>query len=348
MPVIQTAERNRRELLAREGAAVGRLADAYRILSTSLQDKIRTLELEVSAMGSAGTLSVDKVQRLTVYGSLLEQVGEELTRFGIIADNELRVSSRYAIDTGLQHSQRLVQSYFDFNPNLTKAFAVSWDNLPVEAIEKMLGFLGTGSPLHSSLLNALSANGVSVFENTLLEGIGLGYNPNKVARLAQQALGQPLTWAINTVRTAQMYAYREATRSNYIANSDIVEGWVWYTQLNGVACLSCVNNHGRRFDLGVPLNDHHLGRCVALPYLPDKFGITQPTYEDGETYFNSLPESQRIQRMGRAKYMAYQAGEFRFSELSEVYANDVYGDMQKEASLVGILGTRARQYYANP
>ena len=49
--------------------------------------------------------------------------------------------------------------------------------------------------------------------------------------------------------------------------------------------------------------------------------------------------------MGGAMFDAWRAGEFRFGELSVRYDDAVYGDMLREASLVGLLGERAEAYY---
>jgi hypothetical protein len=152
---------------------------------------------------------------------------------------------------------------------------------------------------------------------------------------------------LNTVSTTQLYAYREATRANYIANSEIVGSWKWYAALDGRTCLSCVNKHGREFEANQSLNDHHQGRCTQIPIIKDyqKFGLEPLQIETGENWFNQLPNSQKIERMGEARYRAFLAGEFRFSELSQPYQNDIYGEMIKEASLVGLLGQRAERYY---
>lgn len=178
------------------------------------------------------------------------------------------------------------------------------------------------------------------FQDKLLEGVSLGYGSKKINSLINQTLSEPLTWSINTVRTTQNYAYRETTRANYVNNSEIVGGWKWYAALDGRVCLSCVNQHGRDFPTNARLNYYHQGRCTQIPLIdkPERFGLKSPEVELGEQWFNNLPKSHQINRMGIDCHTAYRAGKFKFTDLSEVYQNDSFGEMLKEASLKSILG----------
>jgi hypothetical protein len=147
---------------------------------------------------------------------------------------------------------------------------------------------------------------------------------------------------MTTVRTAQLWTYRESTRLNYINNSNVVDGWIWFAQLDGRVCLSCANQHGRQYPLTSVLNDHHNGRCAQLPSIPE-FPVQ---VDRGETWFNNLAENEQRSRMGNAMYEAYQNNEFRFEDLSKTYESNVYGEMLQQNSLRGMIGDdRAREYY---
>lgn len=344
-PIIEAAERNRRELLTREAATTNRLIQAYQALYTTLDPKIQQLQRDIELLALRNELSINKVRQLNVYTSLKQQINDQITRYGGFVDTEIRLNTTATINTAFEHSQRLTQSYFQFNKAALQAFAITWDNLPTDAVENLLGFLRDDSPLHTNLIRDLGRVSTDIFEQNLIEGISLGYNSTKIANAINSSLGQPLSWAINSVRTSALYTYREATRANYLNNSEIVSGWTWYAALDGRTCLSCWAQHGKQHTLEETLNDHHQGRCSPIPNIYPKFGITSPNIPLGEDLFNALPSSVQVERMGTAKYNAYRAGEFRFSDLSEVYQNSTYGEMIKEASLVGLLGNRASQYY---
>lgn len=341
MPILQALERNRSELRRQETQTLANLVSAYQRVVESLQTEIALLNAQIAVLDARGELTVNKVRQLAVYGSFLEQVDDRLQAYGIVADNELRQSASRAIDTATVHSRRLTREYFTINPNLQRAFDVTWDILPSESIETLLGFLRPDSRLTAKLTSDLGSFGAQYMSDQLLEGIALGYNPRKIASTISRSLGVPLTYSLTNVRTAQLWSYREATRLNYINNSEIVQKWTWYASLDGRVCLSCVNQHGREYSLTVPLNDHHNGRCAQLPILRD-FPVN---IQSGQDWFNNLPASEQQRRMGPAMYQAYRNGEFQFQELSKVYENDVYGEMLQQNSLRGMIGDNARKYY---
>lgn len=179
----------------------------------------------------------------------------------------------------------------------------------------------------------------------MIDGIVMGRGPATTAAAIRGELGQGLTWVLNTARTAQVYSYRQATTASYIANSDIVEGWKWWAALDARVCMSCVAKHGSRHKVDEPLNDHHSGRCVALPIvsLPNGAGDIPDT--TGEQWFNGLQTSQQVDLMGPAMHRAWKANEFSIQDLIEPYQDPVYGEMLRAASLKGVLGERAREYY---
>lgn len=336
-PVIEAAERNKRELLRGENQASTRLINAYGLVYGRLSNKVEQLQREIELLDNQGNLTINRVRKLAVYGSLLNQITDEVSRYGGFVDTELKLADQNTIKLALDHSQRITQSYFLFNKTATEAFNMTWDRLPTESIETLLGFLREDSPLHTNLTRDLGTTAATVFEQNLIEGIALGYNSAKVAKAIDSSLGQPLSWTLNSVRTANLWTYREASRANYLNNSEIVEGWKWYAALDSRTCMSCFSQHGKEFTLEQSLNDHHQGRCTQIPIVSPKYGITQPEIPLGEDVFNSMPRDRQISQMGLGKFNAYRDGEFKFSELSEVYQNTIYGDMLKEKSLKSLL-----------
>ena len=342
MPVIDQAVRFRNELQRHETQATNQAIDAYQLLTNRLEDKLTVLQAKFEALESKGQLTPENVRKLAVWSSLLQQLENEVDKFGGFVDTNNRIAATKSIEMASKHAEKLTAINFETKPDLTKAFKATWDRLPTESIETLLGFLQNDSELRRGLTNSLGVSASQNFQNKLLEGIALGYNPKKINSLINQALGEPLTWSINTIRTTQMYSYREATRANYIANSEIVGGWKWYAALDGRTCLSCVNQHGKEFPVSATLNDHHQGRCTQIPLIdkPERFGLQSPQIETGETWFNNLPKKQQIQMMGQERHRAYQQGKFKFQELSETYDNDSFGKMLKEASLKSLLGNK--------
>lgn len=346
--VIETADRFRGQLARLESAATSDLLAAYRGVTNRLEDKLTVLQSKFEVLEARGQLTPENVRKLATWSSLLNQIEDEITKYGGYVDTQNRVAAQKSIDLAGKHSQQLTSVYFNDNPALLKAFNATWNRLPNESVETLIGFLQQDSQLSQNLNRTLSTSAATNFSNKLIEGIALGYNPRKINQLINQTLSEPLTWSLNSVRTTQNYAYRESTRANYVNNSEILGGWKWYAALDGRVCLSCVNQHGKDFPLNARLNDHHQGRCTQIPLLdkPERFGLKAPEVEQGEKWFNRLPRSEQQQRMGVARYAAFLAGEFKFNELSAQYQNDTFGEMLKEASLVSIIGQRAERYYS--
>jgi hypothetical protein len=344
-PVLDAAQQYRSALLARESARSAELTRAYGRAYRAMQEQIRALEQQVATLDSP---SRAQVTRLASLRSLVEQASDQVNRFAVYADQSIANAASQEIVNGLRESRAVVDAYFA-TPQAKAALRAAWAALPAESVETMLGFVGDDSPLRQVLVNRLGPAVAERLSNALVDAITLGMNPRLTAALIRRELGVGLTWALTTARTAQLWAYRESTRANYVANSNIVESWTWLAALDDRCCLSCIAQHGGVHPVSDVLNDHHNGRCVPIPNVRNarQYGISQPTIESGEWWFNSLTPTEQAQRMGPSMYAAWRAGEFRFSELSQPYNDPIYGPMLGEASLIGLLGGRAREYYVN-
>lgn len=331
------------------------MVDAYGRAYQRLLPQIRALEESISL---DIFLSRENALRLASMQNLRRAIVEEVGRYAIVADQEIVNLTDDALRAGLNHSRLIVNSYFDeaflAERNLQRlggmrqTLSASWNQLVPEQVETMIGFLSEDSPLHSNLVNRLGTAVAERFADKLSEAIALGINPREVARTARNELGIGLQWSLTTARTAQMWTYREATRANYMANSDVVSGWTWLSSLDERTCMSCISKHGERFSVDVVLADHYQGRCVAIPDLrfADRFGIEVDEIQPGEQWFNAQPEAKQRAMMGPGMFDAWKAGEFAFSDLSQRVTDKTYGEMFREATLIGLIGKKAQRYYA--
>jgi hypothetical protein len=338
-PVIDAAARYRRQVSAGEQASADRLVRAYGRAYTRLGNSIAALEEHIANLPTTPHRS--EIMRLAAMRSLRDQTIDEINRFAVYADAEIANSASDMIALGLRHSQGYVAAY---SPKLVARF----DMLPVESVETMLGFLADDSPLRDALVNRLGQAVAGRMADALVDGIATGMGPRAVAALARRELGVGLTWALNTARTAQLWSYREASRANYAANRDIVAGWIWYAEIGSPrTCMSCIAKHGSRHTVDETLNDHHSGRCTMIPDVPlaRRLGIQGPEIEAGEAWFNRQPEAEQRKRMGPGMHNAWKAGAVRFEQLSHPHEDAVYGTMQREPSLVELLGQEAEGFY---
>lgn len=346
-PVIDAAEAFRAQLLRQERAAAMRMVREYGRIYTNLQGQIDALLLEIAAMPEA---SPAQVAKLTRFKALSAQIESEMTRFGAWADTELGAQAQQAIASGLTHAEQLTLA--GMPEELRPAVATIWNRLSAEAVETLMGFLSPGSALHDALVSQLGPTVAQGVSDALLEGLALGYNPRKVAEIIRQTLGQALTWALRTARTSMLWAYRESTRAGYIANSNIVTGWIWHAELGPRTCMACIAQHGTLHPLSEPLNDHHNGRCAMVPVTKSWadlgfVGIPErPPTQTGRDWFASLsPAQQQSYMPSQAMWNAWQQGAIGWDDLVSSHTDPVYGEMLLLPSLKQILGEDATQYY---
>ena len=318
--VIELAERFRAALLRRDKAVVRRVIDAYLQIARRLTAHKDALILEIEAMEEP---TKAKVRKLGRYGGLLEDVIGELTASQGFAQTELTTSARQAIELGKKHANLLATTGIGEVGVLAET-----GRLPTKAIETMLAFLDPSGPLFKRLGGMLPGVPAQRIADALLEGVALGKNPVTIARILHNELGMERTDAMRITHTAQLWVYREASRANWGANSDVVRGWTWMARLDDPkTCMACIAMHGTEHPLDKPLNDHHNGHCTALPLI---YGRPNPLEETGEDWFRKLDETKQIELMGKGRHEAWKAGKFEFGDLVGSYTDDVYGKMRSE------------------
>jgi hypothetical protein len=331
-PILQAAALFRAELERGDAQALGRLIDAYRRAYRRLSAQVDALLLETAEQG----LTRGQLMRLDRYRDLMGQVADELQGFHSLTVNEAEIAAQNGIVLGERHGRALVSVGISGGPELAGAL----QRLPTGAVEQLLGFLRPDGPLYAQL-RLLAPYTASLVSDAIVSGVVLGYNPRKIAGIVQDAFGHGLTDALRTVRTVQLYSYREATRASYVANQDVVQGWVWHAHLGPRTCASCFAQHGTFHTLDETLNDHHSGRCAMLPAVRERELPLQPG--DGEKWFREQPEAFQRQTLGKGKYEAWKRGDFEFSQLSKVHTDHVYGPMWVETPLKELIATGTTQ-----
>lgn len=278
--------------------------------------------------------SPEQIRNLRRLVALREQAQGRLQDFAQSAASSVRESAEREVARGLGDSETVVRRYFTTTEG-RRLFNATFSRLGAAQVETLLGFLGPASPLTQSLRTRLGPAVADRLMRKLVDGLALGRNPNDIARLARNELGVGLTWALTTVRSANLWAYRNASSANYRANRDVVSGWIWWAELGPRTCMSCISQHGTEHELSEELRDHHRGRCTPIPLVPlaQQFGLSMPDVQSGETWFRRQSEARQVAMMGPGKWQAWQAGAFDFAQLSAPYSDPIYGIMRREATL---------------
>ena len=342
---ILAAQQFRSQLAAQEAAAAQRMGRIYAQIYQSQVNELRALAEQLAGLDEIKPSQIIKYQRTQ---ALLKQIEEQAARFGVVVQGEIANIQRDAIEMGVNGSLKLMEASLPpLPPAQHRAIVGSFNRLHADAIEAMAGLLGPDSPLNERLQDAYGQYVASQVESHMLRGIAAGQNPRTIARLLNKnvlaGLGNGLTSALTTVRTAQIKSYQIANHATYAANSDIVPRWVWHSALDGRTCMSCVNQHGKEFPVTETLNDHHNGRCAAIPktitYRDLGLDIDEPVepIQRGEDWFKAQPEATQRAMMGRGKWEAWNADKFKFEDLTTKYQDDVYGELLREQTLKKLL-----------
>lgn len=334
-PVLEAAARYRAQLLANERQAATRLVRAYGRAFASLRDQTEALQQQLASLPDPQQADV---ARLASLRSLMRQMQAEVERYAAVADAEIVRGVQASIDLGLAHSVGLVEAHFSADG--LAAVRARWDMLPAEQVETLLGFTAPDSPLRTRLVGRLGEAVATRVADALVDAIATGTNPRQVAQLIRREMGQGLTWSLTTARTAQIWAYREASRANYMANRSVVSGWRWLSALDSRTCLSCLSQHGALFPVDAVLNGHHGCRCTMVPVVAPLGSLAPkpPVIEAGEAWFKRQKRETQRAMMGERLLVAWQNGQVPFDALSRAYSDPVYGTMLRRATVQELIG----------
>lgn len=317
----------RKETARNDAAAIRQIVDAYRKIYKRLETE---LELEVRRIYESDNVSRAYItKRLS---DLFEQVQDELVKFQNVIGSSIDVHVDDALSMGAKHAVDMLKIATLGQKSIIQ---IDFNNLPVAAIESIVGFLKPGSPLYKRI-DTLGKYYAPIIRDQLVEAIALGYNPYKVAGTIapflaeiagtfQQAMARPLADAVRMARTSMLYSYREANRANFQANSDVVSGWSWYANLDALTCPACISMHGTVHPLDEYLDGHYNCRCTPVPIV-----LGNPIVEPGagQAWFEQQSAEMQKSILGPGAYQAYSEGKFDFDRLSKTVEDDVYGQMR--------------------
>lgn len=192
--------------------------------------------------------------------------------------------------------------------------AGAWNRINHRALAEMVAITSPASPV-MELFENLGTHAADTIASGLRAGIAQGWNPRKTARHIRDALGGDLNRALTVARTETMRAYREATRQSYLANSDIVDGWIWTAHPSTRTCAACWAMDGTHHKLDEPLGSHPRCRCTMVPELapwgdihPALAGLGELNHPTGAERFAQLSEADQRAILGPSRYEAYRDG----------------------------------------
>ena len=306
------------DLLAQESVQMMRMAQTWLDLELGMRASFSDLAQEVYAMRQAG----DKIDRATLYRleryrRLLRQMQETIvTRYAPYVADEVTAQQRRLLGRGINDASAAIQAV-----QAERGIGATFNRLPVEAVERMVGLTGDGSPLLDVLRNAYP-DAVSAATNTLIDATARGINPRETAdRMMQAAGGTALNRALVIARTEQLRVYREAGRAQYM-ESGLVRGFRRLATHDRRTCPACLALEGEYYDVEASLRVHPQCRCAMIPVVK---GYKDLRFEYGEPWLRSQPSDVQKSILGKGGYEAWRHG-VPLSRFASITPNQPWGD----------------------
>lgn len=319
-------------------------------------DQAATATLQAITESMTGGIVGQRLRELDAEAQRLAQDGKKLepdnpVLRALLADlepvmraNSSRVNGaspmvqQQAIDAAGQLTRQLALPGFE--DRQLASIGVNWNSPDPEAVNALVGYIDT--PAWSQQLSAYGEDVIDTIYNQALRGVVEGWSPLRTAReIRNMTQALPAAQANTLMRTLQLESYRSATAINQQANIDILDGQIRVGTLDGRICMACLALHGSIVPAGERIRDHHNGRCTAVSLVRGRPRDVQT----GPAWFATLDERQQRDIAGHANYEALQAGRVQMQDFVQSYDDPVFNEMLREASLRGILGDAAEEFY---
>jgi hypothetical protein len=218
----------------------------------------------------------------------------------------------------------------------------AFNQTQIEAIQAAINFVDSAA--FQARVASFAPYNTAQVNGIIQTAVAAGINPRDTAALIQAYLvgetgkAYPLAQLEKMTRTIQIWSSREATRLIYQENG--VGEWIWWSALDARTCLGCISLHGTIHPSTEVLNDHHNGRCTAIPVTPRwrSFGFDdggEPLFVTGSEWLERQPdERQRSIFHSKSLFEDWKAGSFKITADNIItrYDNDVYGEMRRRGT----------------
>ena len=311
--VIVTMRQWKAALLRDERTQMQEMARRWLNVERRLTAQMEALAYEMDAIKrDGGMVSRELLMNEARYRQLLAQLTRELEGYSDNVAVQITAQQRRLARLGIAHAENAITA---------QGVAAGFNRLPVEAVEYMVGLTGNGSPLRTLIAQSwpLSAEGLT---QELINGVALGYNPRKTARMMAQGATASLDRMMVIARSEQLRTYRTATLESYKA-SGVVTSYLRLSARDSRVCAGCLAADSEEYDLQTEFKSHPQCRCTLAPKvegIPLKF-------QSGAEWFEEQPATTQRDILGKGRYALWAQGDVtNFKEFMTVRTNAVWGD----------------------
>lgn len=316
--VVLTLREFKANLLAAESEQMVEMARRWLQIEERLEAQISMLARELADLQARGeVVELWRLTRIDRYRALLAEARFEFGRYADYADDLIAGRQLALGEQGIAHATQAIRmSYIQAG----RGVGIFFDELPVAAIENMIGLAGNGSPLRRLLMEAWP-DGADGMTRALIEGTALGMNPRDVARQMRSGLSHGLDRVLNIARTEQLRVYREASRMAYQA-SGLVSGYRRLAAHDERVCPACIALDGQIYDTDELMELHPSDRCAMVPIVA---GLPQLQWQAGDAWLSEQPEEVQRSILGPGRFDLYSSGQVSLDAFASTSEHPEWG-----------------------
>jgi SPP1 gp7 family putative phage head morphogenesis protein len=340
MSALDDAVRHfRQRAMEHERAAATALVDAYGLVWSDLQGQLDRLTADIAeAQANGETISRAFLNRQARYQALMAQTEEQIRRYAQFAERTVLAERRAAVDAAQSGALDLLQAAL--GPNRAGA-VVTFNRLPVEAIDRLVGALSPDSPLRQ-LFDGWGPKASKAAGEALVSALAEGVGPRKAARALRQAVGEvSAVRALRISRNELNRTLRDSSLAMFRENADALVGYRWLCARSKRTCPLCWAMDGKLFPLDRPFATHIACRCTAVPVSRDIPGWKSPAQpKAAREAFTGLPERDQRVILGAGLFQLFRDGLLDWDDLAVATYSRTWGSGRRQATLREIRAMR--------
>ena len=337
-------------LEASQTAAVDQMLAAWTDSYWRIRHEMDAFLAKVAAAKAAGTPPSPawayQQQRLK---ALLDETKTQMASYAEAASQITEKAQKAAMAAALKHAEKMAATAV---AQSLPGYVADFAKINPAVLEAGVGFLANGSVLRNHLALTLPGAAAESVQQALIHGLATGKGQDWMVRAATQALGISHSRATTILRTESLRAYRHASRATYLANADVLDGWVWNAHLDARTCVACAVMDGTLHPLDATLDGHPRCRCAMVPRTKswEDLGVqgvpdSRPPIRSGIEWLESQTPSVQRAMMGPAKFNAWVDGQITLDDMVARTYSPQWGTMRTERSLKSILADTHANYF---
>jgi hypothetical protein len=219
-------------------------------LSSRWAEVTKSIRTRLDQLAALEVKSENQLREMEIYRQLLIDSRRQVSLFSQDAAQIIAREQAVSAKAGIQATETILRRY-----------GAQFRQLPVQAVNNMIGRTMNGSPLYDLLIKDYPDT-IERITQQLVNSTARGINPRVTARLIKKDMDGNLMRALRVARTEQIHVFREASQQAMIA-SGVVSGMERIEQPD--ACPECAEENGKVYPLGTLFETHPNCRGTWIP-----------------------------------------------------------------------------------